>query len=191
MRLKLIGHDYKYAAEQIMLMLFPGERPEYAEPERGVLSAVISLKKGASFVTSVTYVELPDGSRFRGEARESAKQICDMLTENRILQRCIKLSFYKAAVAATGKKPVWGALTGIRPGKMVTDMLSAGISEKKAINTMIRDNFVSPERARLCADTAKAGLAVKNSLLPRDICLYVGIPFCPTRCAYCSFVSRF
>lgn len=49
---------------------------------------------------------------------------------------------------------------------------------------------MSPERGALCLDTAKAGLAVKKTLAPRDIALYVGIPFCPTRCHYCSFVSH-
>ncbi len=45
MILKLVGHDYKYAAEQIMLMMFPGERPEYAEPVPGTASAVITVTR--------------------------------------------------------------------------------------------------------------------------------------------------
>ena len=50
--------------------------------------------------------------------------------------------------------------------------------------------FVSPERRRLCLQCAQAGLEAKAALTPEDISLYVGIPFCPTRCAYCSFVSN-
>ncbi len=49
---------------------------------------------------------------------------------------------------------------------------------------------VTPARRKLCIDAAKAGLAVRRSLVPEEISLYVGIPFCPTRCVYCSFVSQ-
>ena len=190
MKLKLTGHDYKYAVEQIMLMLFPEERPEYAEPEPGVLSAEISLSTGGAVAVAITRLYTPDGRRFRGEARVSRSKLTDKLTSDRLLQRCVKMSFYKAAVSYTGRHPVWGALTGIRPGKLVTGMLLSGYSEKRAVTEMMTQNFVSPERARLCLDTAKAGLAVKATLQPRDICLYIGIPFCPTRCAYCSCVSN-
>ena len=50
---------------------------------------------------------------------------------------------------------------------------------------------VAPDRAQLCLDAARASVAAAASLVPtRDVCLYVGVPFCPTRCAYCSFVSQ-
>ncbi len=190
MKLKLTGHDYKYAVEQIMLMLFPEERPEYSEPEPGVLSAEISLSTGGVVAVAITRLYTPDGRRFCSESRVSRSKLTDKLTSDRLLQRCVKMSFYKAAVSYTGRHPVWGALTGIRPGKLVTGMLLSGYSERRAVTEMMTQNFVSPERAHLCLDTAKAGLAVKAMLQPRDICLYIGIPFCPTRCAYCSFVSN-
>ena len=190
MILKLNGHEYKYAAEQIMLMQFPGEKPEYAEPAPGVLSAEISLKTHSVFAVVTTQLTSPDGKRTHGEARVKKDKLTDKIMTDRLLQRCVKLSFYKAATEMTGNTPVWGALTGIRPGKFVTNMLLEGHTENFAVNSMMRENFVSKERALLCLDTAKAGIAAKNALQSRDICLYVGIPFCPTRCAYCSFVSN-
>lgn len=190
MILKLIGHDYKYAAEQIMLMQFPGEKPEYAEPALGVLSAEITLKKHKTYSVVITNLTSPEGTKTHGEARVKNSRLTDTLVTDRLLQRCVKLSFYKAATALTGNIPVWGALTGIRPGKFVTNMLLEGHTEAYAVNTMMRENFVSEERALLCLDTAKASIQAKNTLMPRDICLYIGIPFCPTRCAYCSFVSN-
>ena len=190
MILKLNGHEYKYAAEQIMLMQFPGEKPDYAEPVPGVLSAEISLKMHSVFAVVTTKLTSPEGKITRGEARVKKSQLTNKLVTDRLLQRCVKLSFYKAATALTGNIPVWGALTGIRPGKFVTNMLLDGHTETYAVNAMMRENFVSYERALLCLDTAKAGIAAKNALKTRDICLYVGIPFCPTRCAYCSFVSN-
>lgn len=49
---------------------------------------------------------------------------------------------------------------------------------------------MSPERAALCLDVSRETLRAAAGLSERDVCLYVGIPFCPTRCAYCSFVSQ-
>ena len=192
MKLKLVGHDYKYAVEQIMLMMFPGERPEYGEPEAGQLSAVISVSRGGKeFACASTRLITADGAVFRGFSRVSEGELTGKLATDRLLQKIIKLSFFRAAVRATGgTKPAWGALTGIRPGKLVTDMLERGYSERRAKGELMREYSVAPERASLCLDTARASLAVKSGLLPRDICLYIGIPFCPTRCAYCSFVSH-
>ena len=88
------------------------------------------------------------------------------------------------------QQPSWGALTGIRPGKLASRMLEEGMTERQ-VERVLRDTyFVSPERRRLCIETAEASRRAKAELKPEDISLYVGIPFCPTRCAYCSFVSR-
>ena len=190
MRLTLVGHEYRYAAEQILLTMFPEERPEYAGPEPGVSSAVISLHRGASFSSAVTVLRDGAGGRWTGSARVKNEALTDRLVTDRLLQKCVRLSFYRAAVRMTGRRPVWGALTGIRPGRLVTNLLAEGRTERQAVRAMVRDQYVSPERAALCLDTARASLRANRLLRPEDICLYVGIPFCPTRCAYCSFVSN-
>ena len=205
MNLTLRGHDYKYAVEQILLMMYPDERPFYSpdaqassempvcrQPEG--LSACVSLTTGASYATAMTKI-VSNGAVYTGVARVRRDSLTDRLTTDRLLQRIVKLSFYKAATAANSqkpgwRKPVWGALTGIRPGKLATGLLEQGDSPAKVLNVLKNDFFVSPERAALCLDTAAAGLAVKRSLAEKDVALYVGIPFCPTRCAYCSFVSH-
>ena len=84
----------------------------------------------------------------------------------------------------------WGTLTGIRPAKVAEKLLISGKSEQSVIENLINNYFVLPGKAALCVETAQAALAFKETLKPRDIALYVGIPFCPTRCAYCSFVSN-
>ena len=89
----------------------------------------------------------------------------------------------------TGNLP-WGLLTGIRPAKVAQKLFVSGKSRQAVIETLIHKYFVSPDRAAMCVETAQAALALKGLLAPRDVALYVGIPFCPTRCAYCSFVSN-
>ena len=83
-----------------------------------------------------------------------------------------------------------GALTGVRPGKLMTPLLKSGMSGEAAVREFEEKYDVSPERAELCLETSRVTLAAEASLAPEDVCLYVGIPFCPTRCAYCSFVSQ-
>ena len=190
MKLYLIGHTYKYALEQIMLMLFPDERPEYPElPPETAPSCVSSLRCGEVWCTSVCTLRLPGGV-FRARARVRTDPGVDELTRTRLLTKIVKLAFYRAALRAGLPKPEWGALSGIRPTKLLTRRLEAGMPPKAALRDFRREYDLSPARAALCLDTAHASMRVQDSLTPRDVCLYVGIPFCPTRCAYCSFVSN-
>jgi len=84
----------------------------------------------------------------------------------------------------------WGTLTGIRPAKVAAKLLLSGKAAEAVIDILKQEYFVSPDKAEICVETAQAALKFKESLVPRDVALYVGIPFCPTRCAYCSFVSN-
>jgi len=88
------------------------------------------------------------------------------------------------------KEPPWGTLTGIRPAKVAEKLLIKGNSEQFVLETLIKKYHVTADRAALCVEVAQAAIRCRNSLAPKDVALYVGIPFCPTRCAYCSFVSN-
>ena len=190
MKLQLIGHTYQYAAEQIMTVLFPGDKPEFGICSKGEDNcAVISLSRGAVWVTAVTRMRR-DGKEAKGVSRARLEELeTDEFARDRVCQRIVKLSFFKAAVAITGETPPWGALTGIRPARLVTRMLEQGLTEKEAVQKMCGEYFVSPDRAKLCLSTARASRKAEAELKENEISLYVGIPFCPTRCAYCSFVS--
>ena len=189
MKLYLFNHDYRYAAEQILLTLFPDERPEYPQGAPEGDRAELYLFRGAERATAVCRL-FQSGDEFRGKAAVKNIRLTDELSEAKYLQRIIKLSFYRAALISGKQKPVWGALTGIRPGKLLSNLLEQGMSDKASLSKFMRDNDVTGERSKLCLYTAHAGLDCQRSLEPNDICLYIGIPFCPTRCAYCSFVSQ-
>lgn len=189
MNLHLINHDMRYAAEQTLLTLFPQERPVYPQGEPEGDRAELALYQGESRFTAVCRLYL-NGQMYRGTAYAEKSQITDELTQNRLLGRAIKLSFYRAALKSGLEPPVWGSLTGIRPGKLMSKLLEEGLSPKAALTRFNKEYEVSPQRAELCLHTAKASLAQAADLQERDVCLYVGIPFCPTRCGYCSFVSQ-
>ena len=188
MKLIFRGHDDRYAVEQSLLAFFPDERPVYEDAARGEDQAVVSLRSGKTYTTATTRI-VYGGKTARGQSRVVIDPALDEYERERLRQKAVKLSFFKAAREITGSTPSWGALTGIRPGKIAARFLEEGKTEQQT-DRILRDTyFVAPERRRLAIETARAGLKAKADLQPNEISLYVGIPFCPTRCAYCSFVS--
>ena len=175
MELILCGHEDRYAVEQLCLSLFP-------QGTEG--KAVSALHRGKTWLTAVTTITI-------GEKCEKNIRRLRASTETVPLRRqLLQQSFYLAALPHLQKVPVWGALAGVRPTKLTTRMLLQGLSLEEAAKKMEKDYFVTPERARLAVDCSLSTKAFTEKLTPNDISLYVGIPFCPTRCAYCSFVSR-
>ncbi len=190
MKLYYRGHDYRYAAEQMLLTLFPTERPEYADapPGPGEDALVLSLSRGKTWATATAALTW-GGAEYRAARRCRVSELTDQLSADRALQRILKLAFYDVGTAALGKEPPWGALTGVRPVKIPAKAMLAGATPAQA-EKVLRDTYrVSPGRRKLAMDCAQASLAAQRSLGEHEVSLYVGIPFCPTRCAYCSFVS--
>ena len=189
MELFLYGHTYQYAVEQIMLMLFPEERPTYPEKPSGALRAQVRLHEGPVWLTATTVIADGD-KRCRGIARVRAADLGDGLIAERLRQRAVKQSFYRASVRYHGEKPVWGALSGIRPALLMRRLMDEGLDDDAARRRFIDLYEVQPARAALALDAARAARAAERTLAPEDVMLYLGVPFCPTRCAYCSFVSQ-
>ena len=190
MRLYLIGHDYRYAAEQMMLTLFPGQRPEYpAGPPGGPGPALLLSLHDLGDALEAQARLWWEGGEFSGARRADKSELTGGLEDDRVKQRILRLAFYDAGVAALEKEPPWGALTGVRPVKLPTRMMAAGASRDEARKRLTGLYRVSQGRAELAMECADAALAVRQQLERGGLSLYLGIPFCPTRCAYCSFIS--
>ena len=189
MRLYFSGHDCRYAAEQSLLMLFPGEKPEYPEGSPSGERCELRVSRGAKY-TVCTALLVRSGAAFRGRAQAENPDPADEYALRGCENRPVKLAFYRAALASGLPKPEWGSLSGVRPAKLMDAYLREGLSPRAAKGRFMREYFVSGSRAQLCLDAALAAQEAARSLDERDVCLYVGIPFCPTRCAYCSFVSQ-
>ena len=189
MNLYFHGHDNKYAAEQMLLTLYPAERPVYPEGAPAGDRAEISLSRGARYTTAVCVLTI-GGRRSLGRAAAAAEKFSDPVAADSAEAGLIKSAFYRAAMRAGHEKPVWGALTGVRPAKLMSKLMRGGLAGEDAVRKFSEKYDVSPERSELCLDAARASIEAEDGLGKRDVCLYVGIPFCPTRCAYCSFVSQ-
>ena len=188
MKLVLNGHDERYVVEQSLMALFPGELPVY-EP----------ICPGDDDWAVVTLAEEAEGCRITVELALGGKSASRTLTaplsgtdfekeghRRHAMARC----FFLAARDVTGATPPWGMLTGVRPDKPVTWALAEGKSPEEARKMLGKEYFVTPERSALALETGETALRAIRRLSPRDIDIYVGIPFCPTRCVYCSFVSQ-
>jgi len=188
-KLYLIGHDHKYAAEQMLLTLYPSERPEYPSDRPEGDRAELKLSRSEKYLTATCKL-VKDGCIYLGRASVSTEKLTDEIALDRFSQRAVKNAFYRAALKSGHERPAWGALTGVRPGKLFCSLMRQGLSPDAAVKSFIEDYDVTPERALLCRDTSLITEEIISSLGSRDICLYIGIPFCPTRCSYCSFVSQ-
>ena len=176
--IELRGHELRYAAEQAVMAFLP----EFGGEDR-----LVSSLAGGRALASLRY----HGGEYEGEAPLPEPLPAEALLRKRALQRAVKESVFRAAAAALGSAPPWGSLTGVRPGKLAArHMEETGRDTEETAAWLEREYSLSPRRAQLCAQAALAGLRAKDRLAPGDVILYVGIPFCPTRCAYCSFVSH-
>ena len=171
------------------MTLFPGEKPVYPDGKPEGRRMEIRLSRSARFTTAVCRYRDGESSGL-GRAAVKNEKLTDPVRTDSLCQQVIKLAIYRAVLRAGHQKPVWGALTGVRPGKLMYPLLLSGLSEQEALRQFETGYDVSHERAQLCLDASRATLKADRLLQPKDVCLYVGIPFCPTRCAYCSFVSQ-
>lgn len=97
---------------------------------------------------------------------------------------------YTMLKAFTGRHPAWGLLTGVRPVRLFHDLRAAGKSEEEIERRFFGVFDITPEKFTLARDTAYSQRPVLEDVRENDYSLYISIPFCPTRCSYCSFVSR-
>lgn len=104
-------------------------------------------------------------------------------------KRLVKLAILRLLEKETGWMPQWGLLTGVRPAKIVSSLLEMGKTEAECLEYLTKDYLVAMPKARLALQVAKAEQAILSQNTKQDISLYIGIPFCPTRCLYCSFTA--
>ena len=175
MKLELIGHTEEYAVGQLQMALFPAVQEG---------TAVSSLHRGKTYLTAVTEIEI-DGKKTRAVKKLRAGE-----ETVRLRRRALQQSYYNAALPHLEETPAWGALSGVRPTKITTKHLLEGSTPKSADHLLRDVYYVTESRRKLALDCSLSTVKAVEKMEETDVSLYVGIPFCPTRCTYCSFVSR-
>lgn len=186
MILRIFGHDFHYECENLCRVYFPNEKinivyGDDGEDTKTVVTRCTPIDGGNLITVSVSL-----------DGKEKCLETTVIASENELRDKSeLKTAqlIFSAMSELTGYTPPWGVLTGVRPSKLMLRLI-ADMGEEAAMNYFLGDLLVSPEKAHLAKTVAKAeeeivGLSDKNSFS-----LYVSIPFCPTRCSYCSFVSH-
>ena len=175
MKLTLIGHDDRYAVEQLQMSLFGPD----AQGE-----ATSALYRGSIWLTAVTTIST-DGKTVRASRKMKA---ADETVRDR--RRILQQSLYRAAIQLLPELPPWGALAGVRPTKISTKHILEGGTASSAAKMLKDIYYVTDTRQKLAVACSESTVQAVRRMDDNDISVYVGIPFCPTRCTYCSFVSR-
>ncbi len=181
-----------YPEEQVQV-LTPATREETRRSLEG--SARLRIRIGETQAEFVL-----DGRRSFFDCEKEAEALAAGAAENKsevvdeILEKGFKDGFkrslYTLLANETGKRLPWGNLTGIRPTKIAYGMLEQGKSDEYILDYYAQGHYVSDEKARLALDIAKRERTLLSGIHYQDgYSLYVGIPFCPTTCLYCSFTS--
>ena len=157
-----------------------------------------ALKQGDVFVQcslaedgSHASVEMGGGGMWRYDDAQLAADLAaarDELERKKYRKRSLKYALYRALCACCGHRLPWGALTGIRPTKLVRELIREHGAQRA--EELLSERFdVSGQKAELAFSIVRLQEEVLSTRGPGDFDLYVGIPFCATRCVYCSFAA--
>ena len=184
MILKISGNIKPYYVQTLAMIFFPGAKfPEDEEETPETVVASLDLTEADGFVRAKVKIKQGEKS---SEAEAEAALDGDADKRRKI---AAGEAFMKAGGEFTGVTPPWGILTGVRPAKVATELLAGGLTPEEAAASISREYFVSLIKSKLAVDVAEAEARIITDGIRRECSVYIGIPFCPTRCAYCSFVS--
>lgn len=173
----LKGHNYIDDVVSILMMFYPNEKYIKSE-EIGDSITVIS-----TFDKMAANAELYYGNELKASAQYNAEN-----DSQREIKRVIGLSIAKAVNSVLNIPLPWGILTGVRPAKLVSEAWLEGQSTDE-IRAIFKDKYlVSDEKLNLMIKVAEEEKKIVEGGLGK-VGLYIGIPFCPTKCLYCSFTS--
>lgn len=180
------GKISRYYSETLVLLFFPGSKfPGDGSGGEPCVTMSVTEENG-NIVGRVTVKE--------GERKVYAEYTPAEATRNRVSADMLsKLAaggaMLKAGAEFCGTIPPWGMITGVRPAKLCLDMMESGVTEEELVNRLTEDFMCSPQKAKLAVTTAKRERPFVSDIRRRECSVYIAIPFCPTRCTYCSFVS--
>lgn len=186
MNYTLEGHDLKHAVEEMLFHLLPTATLERdGQTDGDFCRSILSEENGVATARALVCI---DGVSREAE-RAAAVEGLSPRDRKRAVTEIIKMTVYDAVVPALPQPPVWGSLTGVRPAKLARGLIERGMSRGEAASHLRERFFVSPERTALTIRAAATAMELDREIGESDVSLYVGIPFCPSRCYYCSFVS--
>lgn len=176
----LIGNSFKYEIEATLKLFFNTARYSFSNDRNDAVGDdyVIAEVNGDTLSAEV---------KLESEAPVKSELITDD-SQDKEHEMCRLI--YHILSEKTGITPPWGLMTGIRPVKKVIELIRQDLPKEKIFSSL-RDKYeVTDKKLQLAYDTAVNQLPILDRIDSSAVSLYVSIPFCPTRCSYCSFVSH-
>ncbi len=180
------GNISRYYAETLVLLFFPGSKFPKDETGEG-LSVYMSVEEEGDRV--VGKVVIKDGQREVSATYVPSAPCAGKVSHGMLLKLAAGGAMLRAGADFCGTVPPWGMITGVRPAKLCLDMLEGGKCDDEILEHFVNDFLCSEKKAKLALMTAKKEHLFVTDVRRRECSVYIAIPFCPSRCAYCSFVS--
>ena len=178
-------NQYEQDIRELLMSFYPGET--YAHEVKDGLDFYVETRLGDSAVSVLIW---ENGAAPEGWKLSDSRTRPSDLSDHSATKNVIKKMFYLMLAARTGKEMPWGSLTGIRPTKIALTRLEEGWKEEDIRSFMKETYLASDEKIDLSIEIAAREKKLLEPLdYERGYSLYVGIPFCPTTCLYCSFTS--
>ena len=185
MNLCNIGHDFRYEIEKLIRLFLPFEKIKVYDTEVQDERAAIVKRTRENGETRLYVKLLLDGKNFeKSEILTPTQEDYDKLCE-----RKLAIMLYECFCTATGYEPEWGILTGVRPAKLFS-RICAEMGTDDGIEYFQNELKVNENKLSLCREAIAGEEQIINLSHPDSFSLYLSVPFCPTRCHYCSFVSH-
>ncbi len=182
---KLNLANYEYDVHSLVKAFYPEETVKVITPETKAETAEEVLKESGSALLEIDLMEDGAGVTCAGNLHEWNYTDTDVRFKDGF-----KKFLYRVLCKETGKELPWGNLTGIRPTKIAYGMLEEGKSDEEISDFLKESHYVSDEKIALSLDIAKRERELLSDIhYEGGYSLYIGIPFCPTTCLYCSFTS--
>lgn len=183
--------DFDYEAECILRLFFPGEKiailHQPQTPEGDWVSVELTPQGEGIAICLAVQLDSSGSIQARDMVLSSEAAMGGMKWE---AERRLCLLLFDALCQLTGTRPPWGILTGVRPVRLCRKLLGELGSVSAVREALIQQYQVLPQKAELALSTLQAQKDILAGNTRSSYSLYVGIPFCPTRCLYCSFVSH-
>ena len=197
---KLNKEEFGYDIHSLVKAFFPGQTVIVTADEEKIAQKEAMIAKGQgetgeeiSFCLVIRYLNEKSAGENTGygtvlEIEGQCFEFCN--DDRRQAKNALKKALYTILVKKTGKTLPWGNLTGIRPAKIPMALLERGELEASIRQYMADTYFVSEQKTALCLEIAKKERGILQTMdYENGYSLYIGIPFCPTTCLYCSFPS--